>query len=108
MYFCTQRIFKLEMRTEQELAEFYERLKNELLETSLWPTRYLYKFIIPTDDAKLAQLKEVFRDKESEITTRPSSSDKYTGVSVSLMVKNPEEVIAFYKEAGKVEGILSL
>ena len=35
------------MKTEQELAEFYERLKNELLETSLWPTRYLYKFIIP-------------------------------------------------------------
>ncbi|GJH41416.1 hypothetical protein RCZ04_19660 [Capnocytophaga sp. HP1101] len=96
------------MKTEQELAEFYARLKNELLETSLWPTRYLYKFVIPTDEAKLNQLKEVFKDANAEITTRPSSNDKYTGVSVSLMVKNPDEVIAYYKEAGKVEGILSL
>ena len=91
------------MKTEQELAEFYDRLKNELLETSLWPTRYLYKFIIPKDEAKLAQLEDVFKNTDAEITTRPSS-----GVSVSLTVKNPDEVIAFYKEAGKVEGILSL
>ena len=49
------------MKTEQELAEFYERLKNELLETSLWPTRYLYKFIIPKDEDKLAQLEDVFK-----------------------------------------------
>ena len=48
------------------------------------------------------------KNTDAEITTRPSSGDKYTGVSVSLTVKNPDEVIAFYKEAGKVEGILSL
>ena len=93
------------MKTEQELAEFYERLKNELIETSLFPSRYLYKFVIPTDEAKL---KEVFKNTDAEITTRPSSNDKYTGVSVSLTVKNPDEVIAYYKEAGKVKGILSL
>ena len=59
------------MKTEQELAEFYERLKNELLETSLWPTRYLYKFIIPKDEDKLAQLEDVFKNTDAEITTRP-------------------------------------
>ena len=48
------------------------------------------------------------KDTDAEITTRPSAGNKYTGVSVSLTVKNPDEVIAFYKEAGKVEGILSL
>ena len=37
------------MKSEQELAEFYERLKKELVETSLFPTKYLYKFIIPSD-----------------------------------------------------------
>ena len=44
------------MKSEQELAEFYERLKKELVETSLFPTKYLYKFIIPDDEAKLVQL----------------------------------------------------
>ena len=96
------------MKSEQELQEFYTRLKNELLETTSFPTRYLYKFIIPTNEAKLAQLKEVFKDTDAEITTRPSSSDKYTGVSVNVSLKTPDEVIDFYKEAGKIEGILSL
>lgn len=96
------------MKSEQELQEFYTRLKNELLESTSFPTRYLYKFIIPTSEAKLAQLKEVFKDTDAEITTRPSSSDKYTGVSVNVSLKNPDEVIEFYKEAGKIEGILSL
>ena len=49
------------MKSEQELAEFYERLKKELVETSLFPTKYLYKFIIPDDEAKLAQLKDVLK-----------------------------------------------
>ena len=95
------------MKSEKELAEFYERLKKELVETSLFPTKYLYKFIIP-DEAKLAQLKGVFKETNAEISTRPSSNGKYIGVSVSLTVKNPDEVIKYYKEAGKVEGILSL
>lgn len=96
------------MKSEQELAEFYERLKKELVETSLFPTKYLYKFIIPDDEAKLAQLKDVFKETNAEISTRPSSNGKYIGVSVSLTVKNPDEVIKYYKEASKVEGILSL
>jgi len=86
------------MKSEQELAEFYDRLKKELVETSLFPTKYLYKFIIPSDEAKLEQLKDVFKETSAEISTRPSS----------LTVKNPDEVIKYYKEAGKVEGILSL
>ena len=96
------------MKSEQELAEFYDRLKKELVETSLFPTKYLYKFIIPSDEAKLEQLKDVFKETSAEISTRPSSNGKYTSVSVSLTVKNPDEVIKYYKEAGKVEGILSL
>ena len=96
------------MKLEQELAEFYDRLKKELVETSLFPTKYLYKFIIPADEAKLEQLKDVFKETSAEISIRPSSNGKYVGVSVSLTVKNPDEVIKYYKEAGKVEGILSL
>ena len=96
------------MKSEKELEEFFARLKKELTETSLFPTQYLYKFIIPADESKLDQLKAVFKDTEAAIRTRPSSNGKYTGVSVNLKVKNADEVIHFYKEAGKVEGILSL
>jgi hypothetical protein len=96
------------MKTEQELQEFYERLKNELLETTVFPTKYLYKFIIPNEDSKLVQLEEVFKGTDAKITIKDSSKAKYKGVSIEITLQNPDEVIAYYKAAGKVEGILSL
>lgn len=96
------------MKSEQELAEFYQRLKKELEETTTFPTTYLYKFIVPTDAQKLEALSLIFEQTDAEIKTRPSSKGKYTGVSVSVSLQNPDEVIHYYKEAGKVEGILSL
>ncbi len=99
---------KREMKTEQELAAFFERLKEQLLETTTFPTSYLYKFTLPNDAAKIAQLKEVFKDTDAEISTRTSSGGKYVGVSVKVSLTDADQVIHYYKEAGKVEGILSL
>lgn len=96
------------MKTEQELTEFYERLKKELDETTTFPTTYLYKFIIPNSSGKLQQLEKVFEQVQAEIKTRPSSNGKYTGVSVSVILQNSDEVIHYYREAGKIEGIVSL
>lgn len=98
----------LMMKSEQELAEFYERLKKELEETTSFPTSYLYKFIVPTDAQKIKTLNSVFEKTDAEIKTRPSSNGKYTGVSVTILLQNPDEVIHYYKEAGKIEGIVSL
>lgn len=96
------------MKTEQELNEFYERLKKELEETTTFPTVYLYKFIIPADAKKLETLVSIFKETEAQIKERPSSNGKYIGVSVSVRLQNPDEVIHYYREAGKVEGIVSL
>ncbi|ATA72165.1 MULTISPECIES: DUF493 family protein [Capnocytophaga] len=96
------------MKTEQEQKEFYERLKKELEETSQWPSTYLYKFIIPNDTEKKHTLEAIFEGKKADIKTRTSSNGKYTSVSISILLQNPDEVIAYYKEAGKIEGILSL
>ena len=96
------------MKSEQELAEFYTRLKNELNETTKFPTQYLYKFIIPNEAEKEIQLRDIFKTQKAEIKTRPSSNEKYIGVSVSVLLNDADQVIFYYKEAGKVEGILSL
>ncbi|MDO5608154.1 MAG: DUF493 family protein [Capnocytophaga sp.] len=96
------------MKSEKEIEEFYTRLKDELTQTSSWPSEYLYKFIIPNSLEKQEQLTAVFSDKKSETTFRESSNGKYLSVSVKLVMQNPDEVIQYYKEAGKVEGILSL
>lgn len=88
---------------------FYEKLKHQLGDTAMWPTLYLYKFIVPSNDATITRIHTIFNDMGAVITTKESSKGTYCSVSVNVKMKNPEAVIAKYKEVGeKVEGVISL
>ena len=89
--------------------EFYKKLKAQLADTALWPTAYLYKFIVPTDAEKINQIEKIFDNLGAVITTKQSKNGKYTSVSINVRMKNPDQVISKYKEvAEKVEGVISL
>ncbi|MCG2459976.1 DUF493 family protein [Flavobacteriaceae bacterium F89] len=88
--------------------EFYARLKEQLAETSAWPSDFLYKFIVPTDRDKIDQINKVFDNTGAVIESKKSSKGKYTSVSVTVNLKNPDEVIKKYKEVGLIEGVISL
>ena len=94
--------------TNQEIEEFYTKLKSELEKTTVFPAEYLYKFILPTGEDKKAAIRAVFATTTATIEEKSSSSGKYIAYSIRLKVQNPDEVIAYYKEAGKIEGIISL
>ncbi len=97
------------MSTHQNPEEFYKKLKDQLYDTSLWPSEYLYKFIVPSDKQKIALIESIFDHLGAVITTTESKKGKYTSVSVNVTMKNPEAVINKYKEvAEKVEGVISL
>lgn len=70
------------------------------------PTTYINSSFLPIRKKKT--LRSIFEDKNADIKTRQSSNGKYTSVSISVKMANPDEVIEYYKKAGKVEGIFSL
>jgi uncharacterized protein len=86
---------------------FYENLKQKLEEQTKFPSVYMFKFIIPSDNKKLAQVESLF-GKEAQITTRQSSSNKFISVTAKELMINADEIIAVYKNAEKIEGIMSL
>jgi len=89
--------------------EFYEKLKTQLYETTTWPSKYLYKFIVLSDSKKIAKLEVIFDGLGAVIETKESAKGKYTSVSVNVSMKTPEAVIVKYKEvADKIEGVISL
>ncbi|WP_416354240.1 DUF493 family protein [Aquimarina aquimarini] len=93
----------------KDSEEFYKKLRVQLADTSLWPTAYLYKFIVPTDDAKITQIENIFDNLGAVINKKQSKNGKYTSVSINVRMKNPDEVINKYKEVAiKVEGVISL
>lgn len=97
------------MSDKQSPEAFYEQLRKRLSDTSSWPGEYLYKFIIPSDNHKIAEIEAIFDGLGAVINTTPSSKGKYVSISINVRMKDPDTVIAKYKEVGeKVEGVISL
>tara|TARA_B110000046_G_scaffold177719_1_gene204868 strand:- start:4019 stop:4312 length:294 start_codon:yes stop_codon:yes gene_type:complete len=89
--------------------EFYNNLKVKLQETSVWPSEYLYKFIIKSDPVKINTIECIFDNMGAVIKTIPSKNGNYTSISINVVMKNPDVVIEKYKEVGiQVEGVISL
>lgn len=93
---------------DKKTEEFYIRLKDELTNTSIWPTEYLYKFIVPSDKEKVMTVEEAFNNMGAVIKSQKSKTGKYTSVSISVQMKDPDHVIEKYKEMSTIEGIISL
>lgn len=87
--------------------DFYTNLKNKIEDQFEFPHLYLFKFIIPSDNKKLA-LAEALFGAEAQITTRQSKNNKYISISAKEVMISPDEIIAVYKKAAKIEGIMSL
>lgn len=92
---------------DKKTEEFYIRLKEELSNTSAWPTEYLYKFIVPTEAKKIEEVENAFDNMGAVIKTTKSKTGKYTSVSINVNMNSPEEVVAKYIEVSTIEGIIS-
>ena len=56
--------------------DFYKSLQEKLNEQTDWPTVYMFKFIIPADNHKMAQVNQLFGET-AQITTRSSKNGNY-------------------------------
>ncbi|HRB72705.1 MULTISPECIES: DUF493 family protein [unclassified Flavobacterium] len=93
---------------DKKTEEFYHRLKEELTNSTLWPSEYLFKFIVPTDTEKVAIIEKSFDGVGAVIQTSQSKTGKYTSVSINVTMNSAQSVIDKYLELSKIEGIISL
>jgi len=89
-------------------SDFYEKLKKSLVETTEFPTKYMYKFIIPSGDDKFKQIEGIFDNLGAVINSKPSKTGKYTSLTILVKMKSPDQIISKYQEVSKVEGVISL
>jgi uncharacterized protein len=69
-----------------------------------WPCRFMFKFIVPKE--KTGELTAFFAGRP--FTTRSSKNGRYVSFTAELEMQSSEEVIIFYREAGKIEGLIAL
>lgn len=87
---------------------FYNNLKNQLEDTSTFPTDYMYKFIVPTDNNQVEEVQGLFDKVGAVIKTKKSKTGKYISISIVLKIQSSDEVILYYRKAEKIKGIISL
>lgn len=88
--------------------EFYISLKEKLENHHDFPEDYLFKFIVPTDEAKLTEIYRVFDGIKFTLTNRESKNEKYTACNINAFVLDADQVIRIYKEVGRIENVMLL
>lgn len=87
--------------------EQFDSLRDKLNKDKNWPQVYMFKFIIPAGNQKMAQVEAKFSD-EATIHEKESSGGKYMSITVMEVMLNPDAVIDKYKELSTIEGVMSL
>lgn len=88
--------------------EFYKSLKEKLENNHDFPEDYLFKFIIPTDDAKLTEIYKVFDGIKFTLGNRESKNGKYTACNINAFVLDADQVVRIYKEVASIENVILL
>ena len=91
------------MSDQDPFQGLYEKLNAQ----KGWPMVYLFKFIIPNDNRKLAMTEQLF-GPEAQVNINKSRTGKYLSISAKEIMINPSEVIERYRNASKIEGLISL
>lgn len=86
------------------MAGEFDNLKTQL-EQEKWPGLYLFKFISPSDDQKIALITDLF-DDTAEITMRPSSNGKYTSISIKKTMQSADSIIEIYNKTSKIDKVI--
>ncbi len=96
-----------EERAAQKIA-FYDRLKEELEKNTDWPTKYMYKFIMPNQDDNVNKVEERFGNQQIDLKKNYSKTGKYVSVTVVTEENDPDAVINRYKSMEDIEGLVAL
>jgi putative lipoic acid-binding regulatory protein len=95
------------MKPEDKLAIEADRLfklKLVMDETVIFPTEYLFKFIVPA--AVVQQILVILNGMD--VDERASSNGRFISVSAKKIFHSSDEIILIYQKASFIQGIISL
>ena len=87
---------------------FYLRLKEQLDNSTQWPSNYKFKFILKSNSKDQKKLIEIFKNLKTKIYTNHSSTKKFISFTILVELNSSDHVIQIYKLASEIDGIISL
>lgn len=85
-------------------AAWFVTFQEKLDKFYAWPALYTFKFIVPAgQEMQLRQLFPMHTPRE-----KPSGQGKYISLTYQMMMPSGESVIAVYRKAAAIEGLIAL
>jgi hypothetical protein len=85
----------------------FESFKKKLDEQLTFPNLYMFKFITLADNQKIAMIGNMFSE-EAVILQKESTNGKYISITAREVMMSSDEIIAIYKKAAEIEGVMAL
>lgn len=89
--------------TEEE----WNRFKERLIETMTFPSVYMFKLIVPSENRSIALVENLF-EEGADIHTKESGGGRYTSITAKQVVMEVDEIINVYKKASTIKGVIFL
>ncbi len=84
----------------------FQSLKDKLAQLE-YPLLYMFKFVVPSDNQKIAQVSSMFGE-EAQITLKESQKGNYTSLTIRVVMLSPDEIVEKYAEASHITGLIAL
>lgn len=89
------------------LIKDIERFRDKLNETSEWPMRYMFKFVVPNNDGKVDLVKALF-PQNGEMSFKHTKNLKFVSITCVAEMKNADQIIDITIQATLIEGVIAL
>ncbi|MFP4287984.1 MAG: DUF493 family protein [Bacteroidales bacterium] len=85
----------------------FDSLKDKLNEIEIWPTLYMFKFIVPVSHKNVAQVESLFTEK-AVIYRKESRNGKYISITAKQYMDDPQQIVDVYVKASNIKSIIAL
>lgn len=94
--------------TQENQEEFYKKFRDRLDDTTEFPSNYTFKFIVPSDNKRIAEVQRLFDGSRPQFQMKESKTGKYTSVTAVVYVLDADQVIHYYKSASAIDDVYML
>lgn len=98
----------IENNKDQHIDDFYLTFKEKLEEIHTFPSDYIFKFIVASEQSNIAKVYSIFENAEASFSVRDSKNGKYSSITVKAPVSDANDVVIYYRQVAALEGVIML
>jgi len=103
-----EKIKVLENDKDLHIDDFYLAFKRKLEEIHTFPSDYIFKFIVSSQQNKIAKVHSIFENANASFSSRESKNGKYSSITVKAPVSDADDVVIYYRQVAAIDGVMML